>query len=105
MGHVTQTQVKKIKRQAKKSENGVFCTHPHPVAPLFWWKERGKQELSCTYSRSETRTTKRTSLVTHLMTMPKAAGKNSDHLIAIFSNYCYPRNKILLGSEHSLLIG
>ena len=26
------------------NENGLFCTHPLSVAPLFWWKERGKQE-------------------------------------------------------------
>jgi len=26
------------------NENGLFCTHPLSVAPLYWWKERGKQE-------------------------------------------------------------
>ena len=25
-------------------ENGLFCTHPLSIAPLFWWKEIGKQE-------------------------------------------------------------
>ena len=26
------------------NENGLFCTRSLSVAPLFWWKERGKQE-------------------------------------------------------------
>ena len=26
------------------NENGLFCTQPPTVAPLSWWKERGKQE-------------------------------------------------------------
>ena len=26
------------------NESGLFCTQPPSVAPLFWWKERGKQE-------------------------------------------------------------
>ena len=31
-------------RAFHSNENGLFCTHPLSVAPLFWWKERGKQE-------------------------------------------------------------
>ena len=29
---------------AYSNENCLFCTHPLAVAPLFWWKEKGKQE-------------------------------------------------------------
>ena len=31
-------------RAFHSKENGLFCNHPLSVAPLFWWKERGKQE-------------------------------------------------------------
>ena len=31
-------------RAFHSNENGLFCTHLLSVAPLFWWKERGKQE-------------------------------------------------------------
>ena len=31
-------------RAFHSNENGLFCTHPLSVTPLFWWKERGKQE-------------------------------------------------------------
>ena len=31
-------------RAFHSNENGLFCTHPLSVAPLSWWKERGKQE-------------------------------------------------------------
>ena len=35
----------KITVASYSNENGLFCTHPLSVAPLFiWWKERGKQE-------------------------------------------------------------
>ena len=30
-------------RAFHSNENGLFYTHPLAVAPLFWWKERGKQ--------------------------------------------------------------
>ena len=31
---------------SNEPSNGLFCTRGRPlsVAPLFWWKERGKQE-------------------------------------------------------------
>ena len=31
-------------RAFHSKENGLFCTHPLSIAPLFWWKEIGKQE-------------------------------------------------------------
>ena len=31
-------------RAFHSNENGLFCTHPLSIAPLFWWKERDKQE-------------------------------------------------------------
>ena len=31
-------------RAFHSKENGLFCTYPLSVAPLFWWKERGSQE-------------------------------------------------------------
>ena len=31
-------------RAFHSNENGLFCTHPLSIDPLFWWKERGKQE-------------------------------------------------------------
>ena len=32
------------KRAFHSNDNGLFCTHPLTVVPLFWWRERGKQE-------------------------------------------------------------
>ena len=31
-------------RAFHSNENGLFCTHPLSIVPLYWWKERGKQE-------------------------------------------------------------
>ena len=31
-------------RAFHSNENGLFCTHPLSIDPLFWWKERDKQE-------------------------------------------------------------
>ena len=31
-------------RAFHSNENGLFCTHPFSDAPIFWWKERFKQE-------------------------------------------------------------